>query len=115
MGWKEILQVILFILAWVPVGILAGSTLIGAESTYTYDFSIYNDEYDGLSQFANNIESNGRDVMSIQASMSVASRYNGSAVIVIMGPVRDFSIDAAIVVFSHLMAGSIGMGLSSEV
>ena len=105
MGWKEILQVILFILAWVPVGILAGSTLVGAESSYAYDFSIYNDEYDGLSQFANNIESNGRDVMSIQASMSVASRYNGSAVIVIMGPVRDFSIDAAIVIFTHLMAG----------
>ncbi|MFX1604826.1 MAG: hypothetical protein ACFFDD_02860 [Promethearchaeota archaeon] len=105
MGWKEILQVILFILAWVPVGILAGSTLIGVQSTYTYDFSIYNDAYNGLSQFANNIESNGRDVMSIQASMSVASRYNGSAVIVIMGPVRDFSIDAAIVVFTHLMSG----------
>ncbi|MHA2352907.1 MAG: hypothetical protein ACXABX_07280 [Candidatus Thorarchaeota archaeon] len=105
MGWKEILQVILFILAWVPVGILAGSTLIGAESSYAYDFSIYNDEYDGLSQFSNNIESNGRDVMSIQASMSVASRYNGSAVIAIMGPVRDFSLDAALVIFTHLMAG----------
>ena len=105
MGWKEILQVILFILAWVPVGILAGSTLIGAETTYAYDFSIYNTEYDGLSQFSSNIESNGRTVMSIQASMSVASRYNGSAVIVIMGPVRDFSLDAALVVFTHLMAG----------
>jgi hypothetical protein len=105
MGWKEILQVILFILAWVPVGILAGSTLVGAESSYAYDFSIYNDQYDGLSQFSNNIESNGRDVMSIQASMSVASRYNGSAVIIIMGPVRDFSLDAALVVFSHLMSG----------
>jgi hypothetical protein len=105
MGWKEILQVILFILAWVPVGILAGSTLVGAESSYAYDFSIYNDQYDGLSQFSNNIESNGRDVMSIQASMSVASRYNGSAVIIIMGPVRDFSLDAALVVFSHLMGG----------
>ena len=105
MGWKEILQVILFILAWIPVGILAGSTLIGVESSYAYDFSIYNDQYDGLSQFSNNIESNGRDVMSIQASMSVASRYNGSAVIVIMGPVRDFSLDAALVIFTHLMAG----------
>jgi len=105
MGWKEILQVMLFIMAWVPVGILAGSTLIGAEATYAYDFSIYNDQYAGLSQFANDIESNGRDVLSIQASMSVSSRYNGSAVIVIMGPVRDFSLDAALVIFTHLMAG----------
>ena len=105
MGWKEILQVILFILAWIPVGIIAGSTLVGAESMYSYDFSIYSDDYSGLSQFSNNIESNGRDVMSIQASMSVASRYNGSAVIAIMGPVRDFSLDAALVIFTHLMAG----------
>jgi hypothetical protein len=105
MGWKEILQVVLFILAWVPVGILAGSTLIGVETTYNYDFSIYNDNYSGLSQFANDIQSNGRDVMSIQASMSVSSRYNGSSVIVIMGPVRDFTLDAALVVFTHLMSG----------
>ena len=105
MGWKEILQVILFIMAWVPVGILAGSTLVGAESAYGYDFSIYNEDYSGLSQFAKNIESNGRDVMSIQASMSVSSRYNGSAVIVIMGPVRDFSLDAVLVIFTHLMSG----------
>ena len=105
MGWKEILQVILFILAWVPVGIIAGGTLVGVQSSYSYDFSIYSDDYSGLSQFSNNIESNGRDVMSIQASMSVASRYNGSAVIAIMGPVRDFSLDAALVIFTHLMAG----------
>ena len=105
MGWKEILQVILFILAWVPVGILAGGTLVGVQSTYSYDFSIYSDDYSGLSQFSNNIESNGRDVMSIQASMSVASRYNGSAVIAIVGPVRDFSLDSVLVLFTHLMAG----------
>lgn len=105
MGWKETFQVILFLLAWLPVGILAGSTLVGAEATYSYDFSIYNEDYSGLSQFSNNIESNGRNVMSIQASMSVASRYNGSSVIVIMGPVRDFSLDATLVIFTHLMAG----------
>ena len=105
MGWKETFQVILFILAWVPVGILATGTLVGAQANYSYDFSIYNESYSGLSQFANNIEGNGQDVMSIQASMSVASRYNGSAVIVIMGPVRDFTIDAALVIFAHLLNG----------
>ncbi len=105
MGWKETLQVIIFILAWVPVGILAGTTLVGVESTYNYDFSIYNENWNGLSQFANNIEGTGRNVSSIQASMSVISRYNGSAVLVIMGPVRDFTLDASLVIFTHLMAG----------
>ncbi|MCK5264111.1 MAG: hypothetical protein KAR03_00760, partial [Candidatus Thorarchaeota archaeon] len=86
MGWKEILQVVLFLLAWVPVTMLAGYTLIGAEPVYTQDFSIYNEEWNGLSQFRVSIEDTSRDVRSIQASMSVLTRENGSAVLIIMGP-----------------------------
>ena len=56
MGWKEILQVVLFLLSWVPVGMLAGYTLIGAEPVYTQDFSIYNEEWNGYSQFRMAIE-----------------------------------------------------------
>ena len=105
MGWKEIGQVILFFLSWLPVAFLAVGPVLGTTSAYNYDFSIYNDQYNGLSQFSSSITDTGREVLSIQASMSVASRYNGSAVIAIMGPVRDFSLDAAIVIFTHLLAG----------
>jgi len=105
MGWKEILQVVLFLLSWVPVGMLAGYTIIGAEPTYTQDFSIYNEDWNGLSQFRVSIEDTSRDVRSIQASMSVLTRENGSAVLVIMGPVRDFSLDVTLVVYTHLLAG----------
>lgn len=105
MGWKEILQVVLFLLAWVPVSMLAGYTLIGAEPVYTHDFSIYNEEWNGLSQFRVSIEDTSRDVRSIQASMSVLTRENGSAVLVIMGPVADFSLDVTLVVYTHLLAG----------
>ncbi len=105
MGWKEILQVILFLLAWVPVSMLAGYTLIGAEPMYTQDFSIYNEDWNGLSQFRVSIEDTSRDVRSIQASMSVLSRENGSAVLCIVGPVRDFSLDVTLVVYTHLLAG----------
>ena len=104
MGWKEILQIILFVLTWTPVAVLGWYTLVGAEPTYSQDFSIYNDDYNGLSQFRSSIE-DSREVLSIQASMSVVSRYNGSAVLVIMGPVRDFSLDVTLVVYSHLLAG----------
>jgi len=105
MGWKEYGQVILFLLSWMPVTILAVSPLVGSVSHYDYDFSIYNENDFGLSQFSSSIEATGRDVLSIQASMSVASRYNGSAVIAIMGPVRDFTLDASLVLFTHLAAG----------
>ncbi|MHA2236492.1 MAG: hypothetical protein ACXABH_14260 [Candidatus Thorarchaeota archaeon] len=82
MGWKEIGQVILFFLSWMPVAVLAVSPIVGAGSQYNYDFSIYNDQYNGTSQFASSISDTGRDVLSIQASMSVASRYNGSGELV---------------------------------
>jgi hypothetical protein len=105
MGWKEYGQVILFLLSWMPVAVLAISPVVGTTSQYNYDFSIYNEGDFGLSQYASSISDTGREVLSIQASMSVASRYNGSAVIVIMGPVRDFTLDATLVIFSHLLAG----------
>ncbi|TFG27507.1 hypothetical protein EU527_18455 [Candidatus Thorarchaeota archaeon] len=104
MGWKEILQVVLFLLAWVPVSMLAGYTLLGAEPTYAQDFSIYNDNWNGLNQFRISIEET-RDVYSIQASMSVTTRENGSAVLMIIGPVRDFSLDVTLVIYTHLLNG----------
>jgi hypothetical protein len=104
-GLKEIAQVVLFLLAWVPVGVLAGYTFLGANPVYTQDFSIYNDNWNGCNQFRMAIEDTGREVKSIQASMSVLTRENGSAVLVIMGPVRDFSLDATLVIYTHLIAG----------
>jgi len=97
--------VVLFLLSWVPVGMLAGYTLIGAAPAYTQDFSIYNEDWNGCSQFRMAIEDTTREVRSIQASMSVLSRENGSAVLCIMGPVRDFSLDVTLVVYTHLISG----------
>jgi len=105
MGWKEILQVTLFLMTWIPVTMLAGYTLIGLQPAYTHDFSIYNEEWNGLSEYRGAIEDTGRPVYSIQASMSVVTRENGSAVLVIMGPVRDFTLDVTAAVYIHLMAG----------
>jgi hypothetical protein len=105
MGWKEIFQVCLFLLTWVPVTILAGYTLIGLQPVYTHDFSIYNENWNGLSQYRGAVEDTGRSVYAIQSSMGVVTRENGSAVLVIMGPVRDFSLDVTLVIYSHLLAG----------
>jgi hypothetical protein len=105
MGWKEIFQVSLFLLTWVPVTILAGYTLIGLQPVYSQDFSIYNTNWNGLSQYRGAIEDTGRPVYAIQSSMSVVTRENGSAVLVIMGPIRDFSLDVILVIYTHLLAG----------
>jgi hypothetical protein len=104
-GWKETLQIVLFVLSWLPAGFLVGSTVFGVGGTYTQDFSIYNEDYNGLSDFRDGLERDGYTVQAIQSSMSVISRYNGSAVLVIMGPVRDFSFDAILTITLHLSAG----------
>lgn len=105
MGWKEALQITLFVLAWLPIGYLAMTTVISYDQPYDYDFSIYNTDWDGCSQFRVMIEQNGYQVQSIQSAMSVINRYDGNATLVILGPVRDFSFDATLTILQHMMAG----------
>ncbi len=105
MGWKQTLQIILFILSWFPIGFLVGSTLFGVGNNYPQDFSIYNDNWNGLSNFRTALENDGYEVKAIQSSMSVIQRYEGNACLVIMGPVRDFSFDAILTITTHLAQG----------
>ncbi len=104
MGVKEALQITLFILSWVPIGFLVVTPLLPYDSSFTHDFSIYNTEWNGMSDFREQIESDGYTTQTIQSSMSVITRTNGSGVLFIVGPVRDFSIDT-LTIFNHLMAG----------
>ncbi len=105
MNLKQTLWIVLFSLSWLPVGMLFISGTTGATSVYPQDFSIYNEDWNGLSTFRTDIESMGYTPLAIQSSMSVITRYEGNAVLVITGPVRDFSVDAIFVIFGHLMAG----------
>jgi hypothetical protein len=105
MGWKEYAQVILFILSWAPVGVLIGTSVFNVEATYQHDFSIYNEEYDGLSLYRDAIEGAGYTVQTVQSSMSTLGRYGGNATIVITGPVVDFTADVLLVILQHLQSG----------
>ncbi|MGY5876516.1 MAG: DUF4350 domain-containing protein [Candidatus Thorarchaeota archaeon] len=108
MGWKEALQIVLFVLSWVPVGFLVVGTLADVEQPYNYDFSIYNTNWNGTSNFRIDIEEAGYEVTAIETSMSIVYRYNGSAILTIMGPVRDFTFDAVLTIYDHLrMGGSV--------
>ncbi|MHA2433710.1 MAG: hypothetical protein ACXADO_10825, partial [Candidatus Thorarchaeota archaeon] len=105
MGWKEYVQVLLFVLAWVPVGMLAGMSVLGVEEVYSQDFSLYNTGVNGTSEFRLAVEGAGYDVKAIQSSMSTLGRYGGNATLVIMGPVVDFTADSILVIFQHMLAG----------
>lgn len=105
MNPKKALWIVLFALSWIPVGMLFVSNVSNVPDVYPQDFSIYNQGWNGLSTFREDIESMGYTPVAIQSSMSVVTRYEGNAVLVITGPVRDFSIDAIFVIFDHLMNG----------
>ncbi|NWF94960.1 MAG: hypothetical protein HXY34_02360 [Candidatus Thorarchaeota archaeon] len=92
-------------MTWLPVGILVLESAGGVQESYSYDFSIYNEEWNGLSDFRVQIESTGRETMSIQSVVSVVTRLRGQAILVIMGPVKDFSAEAAFVFWDHLSQG----------
>ncbi|MEM4735070.1 MAG: hypothetical protein QXS20_05055, partial [Candidatus Thorarchaeota archaeon] len=102
---REAFWTLVFVLTWFPMGMMAAVSLLGGTVNYTYDFSIYNEEWNGLSEFRIMIETSGREVRPIQSSTSVVSRYEGNAVLAIMGPVKDFTMDTVLVIFQHLMAG----------
>ncbi|TFG13001.1 DUF4350 domain-containing protein [Candidatus Thorarchaeota archaeon] len=105
MGWKEALQITLFILAWVPIGFLAVTTFSGGTGAYPQDFSVFNSDWNGLSDYRIQIEEQGYDVSVVQSTMSTVTRYDGNAVLFIIGPVRDFTIDATLTIFQHILAG----------
>ncbi len=105
MRWKQAVQILLFVLSWMPVGVLVGTTVFNAQYDYPQDFSVWSEHYNGLSEFRSSTEEQGYDVKGIQASMSVVSRFHGNAVLVIMGPVKDFSKDSVLTIFTHLSEG----------
>ncbi len=105
MDIKRPLWIVLFALSWIPVGMLFVANVAHVPDVYPQDFSIYNQDWNGLSTFREDIEGMGYTPVAIQSSMSVATRYEGNAVIVITGPVRDFTTDAIFVIFNHLMNG----------
>ena len=104
MGWKEGLQLAIFLMSWIPIGMILVSNLLPIAQTYPA-FSIYNTDSSGLSDYRRAIEADDYEVAAIQASMSVISRYDGDAVLVIMGPVRNFATDVLLSVLEHMSKG----------
>jgi hypothetical protein len=104
MGWKEGLQLVIFLMSWIPIGMILVSNLLPITQTYP-PFSIYNTDPSGLSDYRRAIEADDYEVATIQASMSVISRYDGDAVLVIMGPVRNFATDVLLSIMEHMTKG----------
>ncbi|TFG25857.1 MAG: hypothetical protein EU533_00505 [Promethearchaeota archaeon] len=79
--YKEALFLVIFIFAFVP---LFGP--IFDQGINDQNFSIYNPDWNGGSEFRDTLISEGYDVMSIQSSLSATERLNKSILLILFGP-----------------------------
>jgi len=79
--YKEALFLVIFIFAFVP---LFGPIFDHGKNDQ--NFSVYNDSWNGASDFKKTIEQEGYDVMNIQSSLSATERLNKSICLILLGP-----------------------------
>ena len=79
--YKEALFIVIFIFTLIP---LFGPIFDKGESDQ--NFSIYNYDWNGASDFKQTIVDDGYDVMSIQSSLSATERLNKSILLILLGP-----------------------------
>ena len=79
--YKEALFLVIFIFAFIP---LFGPIFDHGKNDQ--NFSVYNDDWNGASDFKKTIEQEGYDVMNIQSSLSATQRLNKSICLILLGP-----------------------------
>ena len=79
--YKEALFIVIFILCFVP---LFGPLF--DQGVNEQNMSIYNDDWNGASDFKHTIENDGYEVMSIQSSLSATERLDKSVLLILLGP-----------------------------
>ncbi len=80
-AYREALFLVIFLFTFIP---LFGP--IFDQGKNDQNFSIYNEAWNGASDFKNAIESEGYNVMTIQSSLSATERLDKSILLVLLGP-----------------------------
>ena len=79
--YKEALLLVIFILVFVP---LIGPIFDHGKNDQ--NFSVYNSDWNGASDFKATIEQEGFKVMAVQSSLSATERLNKSILLILLGP-----------------------------
>jgi hypothetical protein len=80
-AYKEALFLVIFIFSFIP---LFGAILDSGKNDQ--NFSVYNSDWNGATDFKGTIELEGYDVMTIQSSLSATERLNKSILLILLGP-----------------------------
>jgi len=80
--YKQALFLIIFVFAFIPL-----LSPIIDRGVNTQHFSVYNNKWNGCSEFKQTIEAAGyRNVMTVQSSLSATERLNQSILLILLGP-----------------------------
>jgi len=79
--YKQALFVIIFIFCFIPLF----SPIID-QGINDQNFSVYNSQWNGASDFKQAIENDGYEVMTIQSSLSATERLDKSVLLILLGP-----------------------------
>ena len=80
-AYREALFLVIFFVVFIP---LFGP--IFDQGVNDHNFSIYNEDWNGASDFKTAIEGDGYEVMTIQSSLSATERLDKSILLVLLGP-----------------------------
>ncbi len=79
--YKQALFVIIFIFVFIPL-----LSPVIDQGKNDQNFSVYNEDWNGASDFKLAIESNGYEVMTVQSSLSATERLDKSILLILLGP-----------------------------
>ena len=107
--FRRFIFYLLFTLAWSPIVLsflvsanVLSSDVIGVNA----DYSIYNTDLFGLSQYKADIESMGYTVKPLFSSLSALSKLDQDLVLMIVGPSKGYDITDMLTVVNLLLNGS---------
>ena len=92
---KVVVFLFIFFFSWLPLVF----SVVGLGNTIITDYSIYNTNWNGLSNFRSIIEKQGYQVKPIISSLSSINRVNTPSVLVIIGPTAFYDPIASTSIF----------------
>ena len=107
--FRKFIFYLLFILAWSPIvlSVLVSANILSPSAVgVNTDFSIYNTDMFGLSQYKSDIESMGYTVKPLFSSLSTLSKLDQDLVLMIIGPSKGYDITDMLTVVNLLLNGS---------
>ncbi|MHA2407780.1 MAG: hypothetical protein ACXACA_05375, partial [Candidatus Ranarchaeia archaeon] len=93
--------VLVFVIAWLPLLL----PLLGTQGVVNVEFSSYNTQWNGCSQFKANMDSDGYTTKSVVASLSTINKQIDPGVLLIVGPSVGYGLFDVSALMGYILAG----------